>query len=412
MLLSVKNLNKNFRVYQRPRHWVWEKLSLGQRVFHKDIRALREVSFELEKGRCLGLIGKNGAGKSTLLRIIAGISPPGSGDITVAGKTASLLELGSGFHPEFTGRENLRLNGMIAGFEPSELEQKVESMSAFSELGEFIELPVRTYSDGMYLRLGFSLAQALEPDLFLIDEALAVGDEYFRAKCLRRMLEFKEQGKSLLIASHDLTMVRGLCDCGLYLRQGEVRKSGPAGEVIECYLDEVYEEAVGSGRAETGQDHWKRRGSGEARIVSVRLKNQAGEDCPVFRAGEEMEIEFAYQAEKALDQPLFGINIFRSDGVLVISANQECAASGGEKFGQRLESTLASVPAGHRGKVSYGCKNALLPGRYQVSVNLFKGRSGACLPVDEVFDVARFEVLPGNVIDRGVFVNACVWRIS
>ena len=210
MLLSVKHIKKNFRIYQRPQALgCWRKSAWGKRVYHKDILALRGISFDLENGQCLGLIGKNGAGKTTLLRIVAGISPQSSGEIELDGKVSSLLELGSGFHPEFSGLENLKLNGMIAGFGASELEQKVQSMIEFSELGEFIDLPVRTYSDGMYLRLGFSLAQALEPDLFLIDEALAVGDEYFRGKCLRRMLEFKEQGKSMLIASHDLTMIRG-----------------------------------------------------------------------------------------------------------------------------------------------------------------------------------------------------------
>jgi len=412
MLLSVQDIKKIFKVYPRPRHWLLEKASLGARRYHKQVIALAGVSFELEPGQCLGVIGKNGAGKSTLLRIIAGISPASAGSIECRGKLASLLELGSGFHPEFTGRENLRLNGMIAGFSAAELEQKVDSMAEFSELGDFIELPVRTYSDGMYLRLGFSLAQALEPDLFLIDEALAVGDEYFRSKCLRRMLEFKDRGKSMLIASHDLTMVRGLCDRAIYLKQGEAKKIGPASEVIECYLDEIYEEAMGERQAVPAANAWKRRGSGEAKIISVWMKNSSGQDTTVFRAGEDAQIGFAYQAEKELREPLFGINIFRSDGVLVLSANQECA-NAGEKFGAKLETGLTGpVPAGHAGKVSYEFKNLLLPARYQLSVNIFKGKPGACLPVDEVFDVLRFEVVPGKVMDRGVFLNPACWRIS
>ena len=272
MMVIIKNLSKTFKVYQRPRHWLYEKLSLGARTFSKQVLALKDLSLEMKKGECLGIIGKNGAGKSSLLRIVAGISPASSGSVEIGGKAASLLELGSGFHPEFTGRENLRLNGMIAGFEAQELERKVEDMLEFSELGEFSELPVRTYSDGMYLRLGFSLAQALAPDLFLIDEALAVGDEYFRSKCLRRMLEFKEQGVAMMIASHDLTMVRGLCDRAAYLEKGELRKIGPAGEVIESYLDEIYREAIGSVKIKP-EGEWKRRGSGEAKIVAVRMRN-------------------------------------------------------------------------------------------------------------------------------------------
>jgi ABC-type polysaccharide/polyol phosphate transport system ATPase subunit len=412
MILSVKNIKKNFRIYSRPRYWLLEKLFLGKRPYHKDIWALKGVSFELEQGDCLGLIGKNGAGKSTLLRIIAGISPPSAGSIECRGKLASLLELGSGFHPEFTGRENLRLNGMIAGFSAAELEQKVQGMIEFSELGEFIDLPVRTYSDGMSLRLGFSLAQALDPDLLLIDEALAVGDEYFRSKCLRRMLEFKDQGKSMLIASHDLTMVRGLCNRAVYLKHGEAKKIGQASEVIEYYLEEIYQEALAGGGEAPLFDAWKRRGSGEAKIISVWVRNSSGRDTLVLRPGEDVQIGFSYRTEKELPEPLFGINIFRSDGVLVLSTNQQCA-NACEKSGAKLVSQLTGpVPAGHTGTVSYDFKNLLLPGRYQLSVNIFKGRPGACLPVDEVFDVLRFEVVQSEIMDRGVFLNPACWRIS
>ena len=413
MILSAKNIKKSFNVYSRPRHWLFEKLSFGTKTYHKQVWALRGVSFDLEKGKCMGVIGKNGAGKSTLLKIIAGISAPSSGEVSIKGNVASLLELGSGFHPEFTGRENLRLNGMIAGFAASELDRKVEAMAEFSELGEFIDLPVRTYSDGMYLRLGFSLAQALEPDLFLIDEALAVGDEYFRGKCMRRMLEFKEQGKSMLIASHDLTMVRGLCDCAIYLKDGEVKKSGAPGDVIESYLDEIYLEALGSRKPAPSANEWKRRGSADALVVSVAMKNKDGKEARLFRTGEQVEIEFEYRVDKTLEQPLFGINIFRSDGVLILSTNQECALVAGESFNQRMDASFSlPISAGYQGKVSYRFKNLLLAGRYQLSVNIFKGKSGACLPVDEVFDVVRFEVAEGELMDRGVFVNAGEWRIG
>jgi len=413
MILSAKEISKRFRVYSRPRHWLLEKLTLGRKSLHQDILALSGVSLELEKGKCLGIIGKNGAGKSTLLKIIAGISQPSSGEIKIDGAVASLLELGSGFHPEFTGRENLELNGMIAGFRKNDLEQKVEAMAEFSELGDFIDLPVRTYSDGMYLRLGFSLAQALAPDLFLIDEALAVGDEYFRGKCMRRMLELKDRGKSLLIASHDLTMVRGLCDSAIYLKDGRIRKTGAASEVIESYLDEVYQDAIGRVEAGPRFPQWKRRGSGEAKILAVRMKNQQGRETGIFRTGEQIEIEFDYRAEKEIKEPLFGVNIFRSDGVLVLSTNQECAQCSAGIFEQKAESGLKGpVPSGHTGRVSYRFRNIMLAGRYQLSVNIFKGRSGACLPVDEVFDAVRFEVAGSEIMDRGVFVSSCVWRIS
>jgi len=411
MIVRIKNLCKRFNVYPKPRFWLYEKLGLG-RKFHQEIIALKDLSFELKKGECLGVIGRNGAGKSTLLRIIAGISPPTRGEVEIFGRVASLLELGSGFHPEFTGRENLQMNGLLAGFNQQELLEKVDEMIEFSELKEFIDLPVRTYSDGMYLRLGFSLAQALSPDLFLIDEALAVGDEYFRSKCIRRMLEFKERGVAMMIASHDLTMVRGLCDRAIYLKKGELRKIGGAGEVIECYLDEIYQEAMGSSGEVCSGTEWKRRGSGEARISSVRMFNEKGQETAVFKCGEKIEIEFCYVSEKMFQEPLFGVNIFRTDGVLVISANQECAQIRSGDSGSKLKTELKdNIPAGHQGMVKYRFRNLLLPGRYQLSVNIFRGRSGACVPVDEVFDALRFEVVSGEVIERGVFVNPAEWEI-
>jgi len=412
-MIRISELWKRFRVYPKPRYWLYEKLSWKKKIYHQEVVALKDVSFSVEPGECLGIVGKNGAGKSTLLRILAGISPPTQGKIEVQGSIATLLELGSGFHPEFTGRENLRLNGMIAGFTAQELEEKVSEMIEFSELGSFIDLPVRTYSDGMYLRLGFSLAQALEPEIFLIDEALAVGDEYFRSKCLRRMREFKEKGTTLLIASHDLTMIRGLCDRAIYLKEGKLEKIGAVSQVLECYLEEIYQEAMGKKELELKPGEWKRRGSGEARIISVRVLNQEGVESRIFRTGERMSIEFEYQAFEPVKEPLFGINIFRTDGVLILSTNQECATLSGGLVSQKIENELGEeIPAGHKGKVSYQFQNLLLPGQYQVSVNIFQGKSGGALPVDEVFDALRFEVISPKVIDRGVFLNPASWKIS
>ena len=407
--VKASELWKVFKVYTKPRHWLYERILLGKRKYHRQVVALRDVSFEVKKGECFGIVGRNGAGKTTLLKVLAGISPPTKGKIGILGRLATLLELGSGFHPEFTGRENLRLNGMIAGFSSKELDEKIQQMIEFSELGDFIDLPVRTYSDGMYLRLGFSLAQALEPDIFLIDEALAVGDEHFRSKCLRRMLEMKEQGKTLIIASHDLTMIRGLCERGIYLKEGRVSAQGAINDVLSAYLEDIYQEALGEERKE---GEWKRRGTGEARVVSVKMKNSLGEEVYVFKTGEEVEIEFEYEVKKDISDLLFGINIFRSDGVLILSTNQECAQLASE-FGQKVEIDLPEkISAGHKGKVSYKFQNELLPARYQLSVNIFRGKSGACACVDEVFDVVRFEVQSPKVIDRGVFIPKASWKIS
>ena len=241
-MIEAKNISKIYSVYNRPRHWLIEKVT-GKKM-GKVVTALKDVNLVCEKGSCVGIVGTNGAGKSTLLRVLAGISEPTCGEVNIEGRLSAILELDSGFHPEFTGRENIKIGSKILGLSPDEAKEKEGNIIEFSGLEEFIDLPVRTYSSGMYLRLGFALATSVDPEVLLIDEALAVGDEWFRGKCVDRIKQIKKGGASIVIVSHDLTMVRALCDKAVLLDKGEVVDTGVPGDVINSYLAKIYTESA------------------------------------------------------------------------------------------------------------------------------------------------------------------------
>ena len=230
-IVSAHNISKQFQIYLNDRSRFFE--FFGRRKRHDTHWALKDVSFEVPRGGTFGIIGANGAGKSTLLRLIAGISEPSQGALQVRGSFSSLLDLGLGFHPTFTGRQNIQLNCALLGMKPKEVEARIPEMIAFAEIEEFIDYPVRTYSSGMALRLGFGIAAHLDTDLFLIDEVLAVGDQYFQRKCIRKIEQFVEAGKSIVLVSHDLHAIRNLCDTVMWLDHGEVKAVGPARQVVE-----------------------------------------------------------------------------------------------------------------------------------------------------------------------------------
>lgn len=412
MMVSAENIWKVFRVYLRPRHWLYEKLDGKAR--RREVTALEDVSFKVDRGECLGVIGTNGAGKSTLLRVLAGISPPSKGKLEVEGRVSAILELDSGFHPEFTGRENIRIGSSVIGLSAAEAAAKEEEIIAFSGLSEFMDLPVRTYSTGMYLRLGFSLATAVEPDVLLVDEALAVGDEWFRGKCVERIRKVREKGAATVIVSHDLTLIRALCDRALLLNKGRVEAQGKPLEVINRYLDLIYQAAAEEGGAAFPSDR-PRRGTGEIEITAVRMIGPDSRPSTVFKTGEPMTIEFDYTAREEVVSPQFGVNIFRSDGVLAVCTNSETSHYTNRKYypdtppGDNPERIAAGARGTARFQVS---RNPLLPGSYELSVNVFRGRSGANVPMDEILGVIHFQVFSADHADLGLFLCPGTWTIS
>jgi lipopolysaccharide transport system ATP-binding protein len=285
--------------------------------------ALRDVSFTVEQGETVGLIGPNGAGKSTALKLISRIIEPTSGQIEVNGRVGALLELGAGFHPDLTGRENVYLNGSILGLSRAQIRHKLDTIIDFAELEHFIDVPVRHYSSGMYVRLGFSVAVNTEPEILLVDEVLAVGDAAFQRKCLDRINDLRRQGVTILFVSHSAETVRAICPRALWLDNGRLVSDGPAESVVTRYLTHTWAALEDSLGPEAGED--RRYGSGEVRIVGVRLLDGHGQDKQLFQVGEPLTVEMRYRAERRVERPVFGLAIHRSDGTHITGPNTQFA---------------------------------------------------------------------------------------
>lgn len=298
------------------------------------IRALSDVSFEVGRGEAFGVVGGNGSGKSTLLKIVAGILQPTEGSVEVDGRLAALIELGAGFHPEISGRENLYINGTLLGLSRKELDHRYDDIVEFSGLGEFMEEPVKNYSSGMYVRLGFAVAVHTDPDVLLVDEVLAVGDEAFAHRCLRRIEEMLSKGATVLFVSHSLDLVLDLCDRVLWLDRGVPRELGEPRRVVDAYRHSVAQaegrmhqedKARVQGAAGVDGDEGRRWGSREAEIVGVTLRGSDGDERYLFTSGEALEIEIQARATAPLNDFVFGVNIATPRGVDCWGTNTELA---------------------------------------------------------------------------------------
>lgn len=241
LAIRAEGLSKHYHIYDQPHHRLLQMLFRGRRHFHKTFQALENVSFEIRRGETVGIIGRNGAGKSTLLQLLCGTLTPSAGEVDVRGRVAALLELGAGFNPEFTGRDNVYLNASILGLSREEIDARFDNIAAFADIGEFIDQPVKTYSSGMYVRLAFAVIAHVDADVLIIDEALAVGDALFTQKCMRFLRRFCEHG-TLLFVSHDSAAVTSLCERAIWLERGTVRAIGPARDICKDYNAEIYQQ--------------------------------------------------------------------------------------------------------------------------------------------------------------------------
>lgn len=248
-VIRVDSISKFFEIYPKPSHRLWQMVFRGRRRFYEPFWALRDISFEVGQGECVGIIGRNGAGKSTLLQIITGTLTPSSGNVAVKGRVAALLELGSGFNPEFTGRENVYLNASILGLTREEIDARYDDIAAFADIGDFIEQPVKSYSSGMVVRLAFSVVAHVDADVLIIDEALSVGDAFFTQKCMRFLRRFIAE-RTALFVSHDTAAVNGLCNRAILMQDGRIKQVGSPKEVTETYLKDMYEAQQGASTAE------------------------------------------------------------------------------------------------------------------------------------------------------------------
>jgi ABC-type polysaccharide/polyol phosphate transport system ATPase subunit len=313
--ISVDDVWKKFRLYHERNQSIKAMLLRGRRARYEEFDALKGVSFEIPEGSTFGLIGENGSGKSTLLKCMARILRPDRGSITTQGKISALLELGAGFHPELSGRENVYLNGAILGMTKRQVEQRFDEIVEFAGLERFIDTPVKNYSSGMYVRLGFAVAINVDPDILLVDEVLAVGDEQFQRKCSEKFAEFKESGKTIVIVSHALGTMRALCDEVALLEHGSLIDVGPAGQVVDGYLGDVHSDRVADG------EHGVRWGSGEAAISGIELLDASGHSVTTVRTGDAVTFRLHYEFSQPIDKPVFGLAIYTIDGVHVTGPN-------------------------------------------------------------------------------------------
>ncbi len=372
-VLKAEDVSKKFEIYINDRNRVYE--FFGNRKHHQEHWALKNISFEVLKGQSFGIIGPNGAGKSTLLKLIAGITRPTEGLLKVRANLSTLLDLGLGFHHTFSGRENIRMNCALLGMEAEEIEDAVPNIISFAELGDFIDFPVRTYSAGMNLRLGFSIAVHAPADVLLVDEVLTVGDQYFQRRCVKKIEEFLDKGKTIILVSHDLHSVRSLCDKVLWLEKGSIKSLGPAKDVVDSYLDversRVTEKQVVAGpfigstrrppaqmpkdykstiedvdlktaiinavQLEEPEKHFVQmeteaydvvdgeqaivQGSGEIRFIKVQILDTECRPRTRFSSGEDMIVAVTFRTTEEVPRPIFGVAIFRGDGVYVHGPN-------------------------------------------------------------------------------------------
>ena len=304
----VDGLSKRFRLYQERNQSLKATLLRRGRAKYEDFWALQDITFEVPEGKTFGLIGENGSGKSTLLKVIAKILVPDRGSVVARGKVAALLELGSGFHPELSGRDNVYLNGAILGLSKRQLDSRFDEIVDFSGIEHFIDQPVKNYSSGMYVRLGFSVAINVDPDILLVDEVLAVGDAAFQRKCEERFADFRASGRTVVLVSHAMSSMRTLCDSVAWLEHGRLQGVGESAELVDEYVDEALEERV------VEQQGGTRRGSGEALVERVELLDAAGTARTSFRTGDAVVLRLHYDARVRIENPVFGWSVEALDG--------------------------------------------------------------------------------------------------
>lgn len=321
--IRLQDVSKTYRYYPSRAHRLKEWLSFGLRRYSTEVEALHGISMAVEAGESVGVIGRNGAGKSTLLRVLAGISPLTSGSRQVRGSISAMIELGAQFHPDYTGRENVAISGIMLGLSRREVDERLPDAIEFAELGEQIDHPLRTYSNGMQARLAFAASRMVRPDILLVDEVLAVGDQYFVGKCVRSIQHYQRTGRTLVLVSHDLTLIHALCQRVVWIDQGRIVADGAPNHVCAAYRRSVLEEenekakarnrGAGTGRAAERTES----PAGRIAITDVKLLNGWEEERCCFMAGETLAVRIGYRSRIRYPNPNFSITIERSDGIMM-----------------------------------------------------------------------------------------------
>ena len=402
--IRFDRVSKRFLIHRdKPRSFQELTLNVLRLKGHgprEEFWALRDVSFQVSPGEMVGLIGPNGAGKSTILKLISRVIEPTSGQVITHGRVSALLELGVGFHPDLTGRENVFLNGSILGMSRRKIKKRFDNIADFAGIGSFIDAPVRLYSSGMYMRLGFSIAVHSDPEVLLIDEVLAVGDHSFQNKCLDSIRELRQKGITVFLVSHELEKIRSMCDRALWIEHGQVQAAGDVERVTHAYLDGIVAQGTADFAPADATDKAHRWGSREVELEGVELLDAAAKPRRAFVTGEEITLRLHYQAHQRIEQPQFGLAIHHESGAQVSGPNNVFS-------GYEVRSIEGS------GYMDYRIPELpLLPGRYLVTAAIhdYEGL--------HAYDVRRycaeFIIVPSSEIkDRyGIFHIPASWHLK
>jgi lipopolysaccharide transport system ATP-binding protein len=439
--LHLEEVSKCFQMYARPQDRLKQMIVGRRKKYFREFWALKDISFNVERGACIGIIGRNGAGKSTLLQIISGVMTPSSGNVTVNGRVAALLELGTGFNPEFSGKENVYLNGSILGLSRSEIDARYDRIAAFADIGEFLDQPVKTYSSGMFVRLAFAVATHVDPDILVIDEALAVGDAKFQSKCFRKFEEFRKEGKTILFVSHATEQIVRHCDWALLIEHGEIIKRGEPKMVANEYLNLLFginpvakkaepakEAAAPAEPAKTfgsapltgspevpvaghdgdgelknfiatveSQDRFVSRagynkaefrwGTKHAEIVDYLFGNQDHWHLNHFAATDEVNLYLKVKYHKDVAYPIYGLTIKTPDGVTVYGTNSRDWDS---------KNNFEARRAGEQVIVKFSFKPDLITGHYLISLGVAEQGTEEAVPLDRRYDALEIYVTNTN----------------
>jgi ABC-type polysaccharide/polyol phosphate transport system ATPase subunit len=390
--IVAENVSRRFRVYPQRHVTLKEAIVRRRQLRPIEVWAVRDVSFRIDPGESVGFMGRNGSGKTTLLRLLAGVFRPTSGQLAVAGRIGSLLELGAGFHADFTGRDNIYLSASIYGLRKQEVDRRFDSIVEFSELESFIDLPIRTYSAGMHMRLGFAIAVNVDAEILLLDEVFAVGDEAFQRKCIDRILGFRQEGKTIAFVSHSAAALERMCDRAVLLRQGRIEYDGDTGESIRRYQELLAGEEAPAERA-AGLREW---GSGEARVADVRLEGADGEPRETFSAGDALVLRMGVEAREAITPPLLAVELRDVSGALLGASDQalgELGWDGASRVEVRFE--VERLP--------------LVEGRFQFNLTLTDATRSRRYHTTE--KAAEFAVLPQGDA-HGFFLLEGDWSLA
>jgi len=398
-VVLLQNVSKLYKLYRRPADRLREALPFTKRKFHTDFWALRDIGFQVEKGETLALVGPNGSGKSTLLQIVAGILQPTKGRVMTRGRIAALLELGAGFNPEFSGRENVFLNGEIMGLSRAEIERAMPSIEAFAEIGEFIARPVKEYSSGMYVRLAFATAIHVDPEILIVDEALAVGDAVFANRCVRKFEELRARKITVLFVSHDLGLVKQLSNRAILLLNGRMEAQGAPSDVINRYIGLVLEKQQARQEKQQRFEASYRHGDGVSEILGVELLNAGGQPVTSVAGGETVTVRVRSRFHHPACDPMVGILIRNRIGMDVYGTNT------------RIEKKhLGSYQPGDELEVDFHFACWLTPQQYTLTVAT---QSPDGSSHDWLDDVIPFDVVDPRVAAGVANLRAEIaWRVS